>query len=122
MHLNIKKMGCCNFIGIEHDVLYENSGVYLEKASNVSFADLTIRSKDDNDFEKVLNTDDLGLSATYRDRSTSYNSLRYSNQIENAFLMTSPIKAFSFVSKSCNLKSNETHCATTLNETQISSL
>ncbi|OMJ84194.1 hypothetical protein SteCoe_14748 [Stentor coeruleus] len=102
-------MGCCNFISLEQEVLNEAKLDLQRNSSEISFADLDIGSNEDNEHCKdIVNTEEIIFLSGSRARSTSCNSLRYSNHIEKAFLMTTPIKSCSIVSKSCNLKSNET--------------
>ena len=106
-------MGCCNIACIEQEDSHENQVTVNENSSNVSFADLSIGSKNNN--EEAINTEELNSTQCYRLRSISCKSLRYSTNIEAAFLMTTPLRAVSIVSKSCNLKSNETMLENTLN-------
>ena len=113
-------MGCCSFIGFEHEVLQEERTFNDENSQNISFADLSIGSKEEyKRTGEVLNTDDLNSTNCYRLRSTSCNSLRYSAHLESAFLMTTPIRGTSIVSKSWNLKSNETFLESSLNFTYL---
>ena len=85
-------MGCCNIVSLDHEVLHEENIQVSEKTPNMSFADLSIRSKEPEDqCGLVINTEELFSSKQCRLRSTSCNSLRYSNHIENAFLLHSKL-------------------------------
>jgi hypothetical protein len=103
----IIKMGCCASFSIEHEAENLILDSKPENTANVSFADLSIRS-DCEDQPVFLNTEELNFTRSSRLRSTSCNSLRYSNQLESAFLMSGPLKSDRIISKSVNLKNCET--------------
>ncbi|OMJ76205.1 hypothetical protein SteCoe_24461 [Stentor coeruleus] len=107
-------MGCCNFTSLEQEVLNEAKLEMPPNSPDLSFADLDIGSNGENEHCKDLaSTEELLFLSGNRNRSTSYNSLRYSNQIEKAFLMTTPLRSAIEVSRSCNLKSNDTFLEST---------
>ena len=101
------KMGCCANFSIEHEANNLVLDSKNENSVNVSFADLSIGSACDDPIV-FLNTEELNFTRSSRLRSTSCNSLRYSNQIESAFLMSAPIYTDRIVSKSMNLRNCET--------------
>ena len=106
-------MGCCNFNAAESEFLNDEKEAKAHNTSSISFADISIGSNDDDRCGEVVITEEFNCTSR-RIRSTSCNSLRQSYNMENEFLMTSPMRGVSLVSKSCNLKSNDTMLESTL--------
>lgn len=103
-------MGCCTTISIEHEVENLTVSSKSDNSANASFVDLSIGSNYDiPPCAQFLSTDELNFTQKSRLRSTSCNSLRQSQSIENAFLMSAPLKTDRTVSSSCNLKNSLEH-------------
>lgn len=92
-------MGCCNIKPTEAEIVTESVVEITEFTPNISFADVSLRSNEEES-EKNLPKED---SSHYivRPRSTSCSTLLFCNHIEKAFLVTSPNKIFNTGSNSC---------------------
>lgn len=98
-------MGCCSVKPVEIEILTESASDHSNITPNLSFADISLRSKDDEP-NKITQAEVLPIQITQRSRSISCNHSMYSNPIEKAFLMTSPHKFNCIVSASYNFKQN----------------
>lgn len=102
-------MGCCNIkpyeLEVVSEVLKEDSVEYqLENAGlapGVSFADISLRSKEDEN-KNITKPENIKSIETQRPRSSSCNTQLFCNNIETAFLMTTPNKVHLNVSSSYN--------------------
>lgn len=110
-------MGCCNNTCILHEGVNE---VRMESEGDVSvsFADLSISRDEDEISRDASCTEDQFIS---RLRSVSLYSIKYSNQIENAFLINSPIIPAGVASKAWDSKLRDSLISTTSSTTYLSS-